>query len=83
LLAWYHWLTLIILATQEVEIRRILVQSQPRQIAHKNLSQKTHHKKKKKKKKWAGGVAQGIGTEFKPFSVVVVLAGHGGINPST
>jgi hypothetical protein len=32
------------LATQEAEIRRIAVQSQPRQIVHKTLS-----KKKKKK----------------------------------
>jgi hypothetical protein len=30
----------IILATQEAEIRRILVQGQPTQIVHKNLSQK-------------------------------------------
>jgi hypothetical protein len=35
----------IILATQEVEIRRIAIQSQPRQIVHETLSQKTHHKK--------------------------------------
>jgi hypothetical protein len=30
----------VILATQEAEIRRILVQSQPRQIVHETLSQK-------------------------------------------
>jgi hypothetical protein len=35
----------IILATQEVEIRRIAIQSQPRQIVRETLSQKTHHKK--------------------------------------
>jgi hypothetical protein len=34
-----------ILAIQEAEIRRILVQSQPREIVHETLSQKTHHKK--------------------------------------
>jgi hypothetical protein len=36
-----------ILATQEAEIRRIMVQSQPRQIVLETLSQKnpTHHKK--------------------------------------
>jgi hypothetical protein len=38
--------TSIILATQEAEIRRIVVQSQPWQIVLETLSQKeTHHKK--------------------------------------
>jgi hypothetical protein len=32
-------------ATQEAEIKRITVQSQPRQIVPKTLSQKNHHKK--------------------------------------
>jgi hypothetical protein len=36
---------LIILATQEAEIRRIMVQSQPGQVVCKTLSQKTHHTK--------------------------------------
>jgi hypothetical protein len=36
----------VILATQEAEIRRIVVQSQPEQIVHEALSQKTHHKKR-------------------------------------
>jgi hypothetical protein len=51
----------IILAMQKAEIRRIEVQSQPGQIVHKTLSQKypTH------KKDRAGGVAQGVGPEFK------------------
>jgi hypothetical protein len=35
----------VILATQEAEIRRIVVQSQSWQIVCKTLSQKTHHKK--------------------------------------
>jgi hypothetical protein len=35
----------IILAIQEAEIRRIVIQSQPRQIVHENLSKKNHHKK--------------------------------------
>jgi hypothetical protein len=34
----------IILATQEAEIRRITVQSQPGQTVHGTLSQKTLHK---------------------------------------
>jgi hypothetical protein len=33
-------LTPVILATQEAEIRRIMVQSHPGQIAHETLSQK-------------------------------------------
>jgi hypothetical protein len=36
--AGHWWLTPIILAVQEVEIRRISVQSQPRQIVCKTLS---------------------------------------------
>jgi hypothetical protein len=42
----------VILATQEAKIRRITVQSQPRQIVHETLSRKNHHKT------GAGGVAQ-------------------------
>jgi hypothetical protein len=38
----------------------IVVQSQPRQIVHKTLSQKTLHKNR------TGGVAQSEGSEFKP-----------------
>jgi hypothetical protein len=34
------WLMPVIPATQEADIRRIAVQSQPRQIVHKTLSQK-------------------------------------------
>jgi hypothetical protein len=50
----------VILATQEAEIRKITVQSQPRQIVCKALS-----REKKKSQKKAGGVAPGVGPEFK------------------
>jgi hypothetical protein len=56
--AWHQWLILIILATQEAEIRRITDQSYPRQIVHETLSPKNPIKKR------AGGVAQGVDTEF-------------------
>jgi hypothetical protein len=49
-----RWLTPVILATQEAEIRRIMVRSQPWTNRSRDLIlKKTHHKKKK-----AGGVAQ-------------------------
>jgi hypothetical protein len=51
---------LVILATQEVEIRRIKVQSHPGQIILRTLSQKNPSQK------MAGGVAQSDGPEFKP-----------------
>jgi hypothetical protein len=38
--AWYQWLIPVILATQEAEIRRIVVQSQCRQTVCESLSQK-------------------------------------------
>jgi hypothetical protein len=45
LLSWALWLTPISLATHVAEIRKIVVQSQPRQIVLQTLSQKkTHHK---------------------------------------
>jgi hypothetical protein len=45
-IAGHQWLTPIILPTQESEIRRIVVGSQPRQIVYETLSQKylTHKK---------------------------------------
>jgi hypothetical protein len=52
--------TPVILVTQEAEIRRITVQSQPGQIVHKTLSRKNPSQK------MTGGVAQGEGPEFKP-----------------
>jgi hypothetical protein len=56
----HRCLTPIILATQEAEIRRITVQSQSGLIVCKTLSQKYLNTKR------AGGVAQGVGPEFKP-----------------
>jgi hypothetical protein len=50
----------VIPAAQEAEIRKIAVRSQPGQIVHKTLSQKNPSQNKK-----AGGVAQGVGPEFK------------------
>jgi hypothetical protein len=49
----------IILATQEAEIRRIAVWGQSGQIVHETLPQK------KPSQKRTGGVAQGVGPEFK------------------
>jgi hypothetical protein len=50
----------IILATQEAEIRRMTIQSQPWQIVCETLSQENSSQKR------AGGVAQSVGPEFKP-----------------
>jgi hypothetical protein len=55
-----RWLAPEILATQEAEIRRIVVQSQPGQTVYKTLSRKTLHKTR------TGGVVQSEGPEFKP-----------------
>jgi hypothetical protein len=41
----HQWLRLVILATQEAEIRRIVVQSQPGKIVHETLSQKNPSQK--------------------------------------
>jgi hypothetical protein len=41
----YQWLTPIILTTQDTEIRRIMVGSQPGQIVLKTLFEKTLKKK--------------------------------------
>jgi hypothetical protein len=54
------WLTPVILATQEAEIRRITVRSQLGQIVWETLSRKNPSQKR------TGGVAQGVGSEFKP-----------------
>jgi hypothetical protein len=39
-----QWLAPIVLTTQEAEIKRIAVQSNPRQIVHKTYLQNTQHK---------------------------------------
>jgi hypothetical protein len=62
-----HWISLlgiwlltpVILATQEAEIRRIVVWGQPGQRVDKTLSWKNPSPKR------AGGVAPGVGPEFK------------------
>jgi hypothetical protein len=48
----------VILATQEADIRRFTVWSQPEQIVRETLESKPSQK--------AGEVAQGVGPEFKP-----------------
>jgi hypothetical protein len=53
----HQWLTCVILAIQEAEIRRIEVRSHPRQIIPETLSCKNPSQKKV--------VVQGIGPEFK------------------
>jgi hypothetical protein len=53
--------TPVILAAQEAEIRRIVVQSQPGQIVHEILPQKNPSQKR------AGGMAQGVGCQFKSY----------------
>jgi hypothetical protein len=58
--AGHQWLTSVILATQETEIRRIVVESQPGQIICKILSQKTPLPKKGW---WSGSRCR---PEFKP-----------------
>jgi hypothetical protein len=56
----HWWLTPVILASEKAEIRRIAVQSQPRQIVPKMLSQKNPITKR------TSGMVQGVGPEFKP-----------------
>jgi hypothetical protein len=56
-----RWLIPVILVTQKAQIRRITVQSQPRQIFPTDPISKKKHSQKR-----AGGVAQGVGPEFKP-----------------
>jgi hypothetical protein len=46
ILARSWWLMPVILHTQEPEIRRISVQSQPEQRVHETLSQNTYYKKR-------------------------------------
>jgi hypothetical protein len=49
----------VILATQKAEIRRIVVLSQPGETVLETLSRKYPSQKR------TGGVAQGVGPEFK------------------
>jgi hypothetical protein len=58
----HQWVTPVILATQEAEIRRTAVQSQPRQIVCKILSQKSTSQKS------AGG-----GSRCRPWVQALVL----------
>jgi hypothetical protein len=49
----------VVLATQEAEIRRTVVQNQPKHTVTETLSQKHPTQKT------TGGVAEGVGLEFK------------------
>jgi hypothetical protein len=49
----------VILANQEAEIKRIMIQSPPGQIGHETQTWKNTSQEK------ADGVAQGVGSEFK------------------
>jgi hypothetical protein len=53
----------VIPATQEAEIRRITVRSQPRQTVYQTLSQKYPTQKR------MGGVVQSVRTEFKKMKI--------------
>jgi hypothetical protein len=55
-----RWLTPVIPATQEAEIRRIAIQSPPRQTVRETLSRKNPPQKK------VGEMPQGVSSEFKP-----------------
>jgi hypothetical protein len=57
--SWALVLMSVILATQEAEIRRMTVRSQPRQISSQEPISKRNHTKR------AGEVAQGTGSELK------------------
>jgi hypothetical protein len=58
IMAGFQWITPVILATEEAEIRRISGLKPARQIVCKTLSQKALHKNR------AGRVAQSEGPEF-------------------
>jgi hypothetical protein len=63
LFAGCQWLRPLILATQEAEIRRIVVWSQAGQTVARPYLEKNPSQKREE---GAGEVAQGVGPEFKP-----------------
>jgi hypothetical protein len=54
ILACSCWLAPVILATQEAEMKRMVIQCQPKQIVHKTLSQK--HPTQKGLVEWINGL---------------------------
>jgi hypothetical protein len=64
-LNWAQWFTPVNLATQETEIRRISIQSQPRQIVPETLTQKNPSQKR------AGGVASFVVSGSNPSTAKI------------